>query len=38
MRNIEKYKDNIKNSINVCELYQDIYKIKYVKISTLLLW
>ena len=28
MRNIEKYKDNIENHINVCELYQEIYKIK----------
>lgn len=28
MRNIEKYKDNIEKHINVCELYQEIYKIK----------
>lgn len=31
MRNIEKYKDNIENNINVCGLYQDIYKIKHGK-------
>ena len=28
MRNIEKYKDNIEKHINVCGLYQEIYKIK----------
>ena len=28
MRNIEKYKDNIEKHIDVCGLYQDIYKIK----------
>ena len=28
MRNIEKYKDNIEKHINVCVLYQEIYKIK----------
>lgn len=28
MRNTEKYKDNIENNINVCGLYQEIYKIK----------
>ena len=31
MRNIEKYKDNIENNINVCGLYQEIYKIKHGK-------
>lgn len=31
MRNIEKYKDNIENHINVCGLYQEIYKIKHGK-------
>ena len=28
MKNIEKYKDNIESNINVCGLYQEIYKIK----------
>ena len=28
MRKIEKYKDNIEKHINVCGLYQEIYKIK----------
>lgn len=28
MKNIEKYKDNIEKHIDVCGLYQDIYKIK----------
>ena len=28
MRNIEKYKDSIEKHINVCGLYQEIYKIK----------
>ena len=28
MRNIEKYKDNIEKHIDVCGLYQEIYKIK----------
>ena len=28
MRNLEKYKDNIEKHINVCGLYQEIYKIK----------
>lgn len=27
MRNIEKYKNNIESNINVCGLYQEIYKI-----------
>lgn len=31
MRNIEKYKDNIESNINVCGLYQEIYKIIYEK-------
>lgn len=31
MRNIEKYKDNIESNINVCGLYQEIYKIKHGK-------
>ena len=29
MKNIEKYKDNIESNINVCGLYQDIYKFKH---------
>lgn len=33
MRNIEKYKDNIESNINVCGLYQEIYKIIYEKYS-----
>ena len=28
MRNIEKYKNDIKNGIDMCDLYQRIYKIK----------
>lgn len=31
MKNIEKYKDNIEKHIDVCGLYQDIYKIKHGK-------
>lgn len=31
MKNIEKYKDNIESNINVCGLYQEIYKIIYEK-------
>lgn len=33
MRNIEKYKDRVESSINVCGLYQEIYKIELEKIS-----
>ncbi len=28
MKNIEKYKDNIESNINVCGLYQEIFKIR----------
>ena len=28
MRNIEKFKNNIERAIDVCELYQNVYKIK----------
>lgn len=31
MRNIEKYKDRVESSINVCGLYQEIYKIELEK-------
>ena len=31
MRNIEKYKDKIKNNIDGCGLYQEIYNIKHGK-------
>lgn len=31
MKNIEKYKDNIESNINVCGLYNEIYKIKIGK-------